>query len=314
MAPTMAQRGQGTRAPSRPRAPDPAGLHPPEGVAIADDQNAGRLSQPRHPAEDRDTHASGRTFGADHEHLPALAARHGGLVRRALRHDADVGGAVSGAFRRAANPDRADLGPVRPPQGDPGRSCAVSSGHDRHAGRRECHPVPDLPHGPGGGCRRHGAVARRGARHGQRRRGRLDDRLCHHGDEPGADDRPGGRRRAGRGLRLAGEFRPAAWPGAGRPGADLGRSGRNRNAPPHQPGRAAAQLSRPAALAPVLGLLRVPPPSARAVFTPISAGRPMSATSSSGFPPARSAFSSPSPPSATWPATSWPGAFRCGWG
>ena len=40
----------------------------------------------------------------------------------------------------------------------------------------------DLPHGASGDRRRHGAVARGCPRYGLRCRGRLDDRLRHHGD------------------------------------------------------------------------------------------------------------------------------------
>jgi hypothetical protein len=96
------------------------------------------------------------------------------------------------------------------------------------------------------------------ARHGRRCRGRLDDRLCHHGDEPGADDRPGDRRLSGRGLRLAGKLR-LLLVGLASLAAGLGRPGRNLG-PPRAPqifARAGAAISPASDLAAVLGLCAV---------------------------------------------------------
>jgi DHA1 family bicyclomycin/chloramphenicol resistance-like MFS transporter len=241
--------------------------------------------------------------------LPGMAA----MVRGALWADAAIGGAVSGAVGGL----QIVIGPISDRYGRRkvcwGRWCCSCSPPLGTLACAQRDGVPDLPHGAGGDRQRHGAVAGHRARHGRRCRGRLDDRLCHHGDEPGADDRPGDRRLLDEPFGWQANFRLLLVLGAWRSGAGLGRSGRNGGL------REVSILDQmrpilPCCLAPVLGLhavggLRL------GLFLRLSGRRALCrrprsfglSSSHVGMLFALTAIGYAA-------ATSWPGGFRCGWG
>ncbi len=172
--------------------------------------------------------------------------------------------------------------------------------------------LPRLPDDAGRGRGRHGAEPRGGARHGAGGRGRLDDRLCHHGHGAGADGRADDRRRPRRDLRLAGEFRPALRARRRDALARLERSGRDRSRPA-RPLRRSGRGNTPSFSARrASGAIALPPPSRRVRSSPISAARPMSE--------ARSSISRRAGSASTWrrrrsdmrSATTSLGAIRCG--
>ena len=86
---------------------------------------APRAVRPQEPAAHRHAHAAGGTVGAVDEHLPALAARHGRLFRRALCADATVGRAVSWVVGPVAGGHWPDLGSLWPPPCDDRRDGPV---------------------------------------------------------------------------------------------------------------------------------------------------------------------------------------------